>query len=910
MNLTRACTSALPAVMLLICRVGAVGLVTPAAQATLDPATYRSPSGRYELSVDPQTATGAGAGQHRLRRDGVEVWSGEQPYTLHQALVTDDGVVAGYAYEGGVRTVGHHGPRRRGLSVIIIGPDKALRQRDERRWAAGGGRRRGFSGSDSPRISGLVADPAHDRFIVVIPGRYSDAPVWWTYRLGDGARAGDFTLERPVAEPGFAGIVSSHLVPGTDLVLTQWYTSRYGAAATREAALTLVDTGGETIWTERFPDEYDGLGERWEWWDLHDAVPQVDVGERRFGFRSLASHERVTYVVHADAAKEGGWRIVESGRVAIRDPGEGEGAAVADASAPAAIELAFRGTIELRAPEVASPVRRLRDFAVDAGGNVGFVYRGERPGEVRFVHVDREGTVRSDVRLGLPDEADAELPRAVPVDGDRWVAVRSSIAGGGAARTWRFDPETGETERIAASWAAGVKALTPAPDGGFVVLVRHRLEYTMEDEICAYDRRARRRWSRREPGHGQGHSFQAITALPDGRVAGLTAVRKTIELFGPEGNHLASWKIADLIGHEPNYPAGLTADAGGGMILHDFRGSPPVYRIAPDGQVTSRLRPRFDSGKTFRLLYGGVKAAPDGTLWTSDGHALLRLGEGGVVDLVVGRQPDDDALGEVRALTVDGHGSIYALDDRTERVHFFAPDGAPILVCRPDPGDALAESIGASITVDGDGHVYCATGGAIDPFGGGGFLRFDANGRRIGVERLDAVPQARDWLCKPGSRERWVTSLRSVHLVGESGAVQRTIERRPDGAWLDRVGRAAVAPDGSIAVLASKLRQAGDAPMFACVYDGKGEGVTVLSLGPGSRHARIAFDGSTVITCVDDHLDLRPVDGGAARRFDLPDPHDASTPWWTPFVAPDGVEVWVWPRPQAKLLRFALPGRD
>jgi hypothetical protein len=52
------------------------------------------------------------------------------------------------------------------------------------------------------------------------------------------------------------------------------------------------------------------------------------------------------------------------------------------------------------------------------------------------------------------------------------------------------------------------------------------------------------------------------------------------------------------------------------------------------------------------------------------------------------------------------------------------------------------------------------------------------------------------------------------------------------------------------------------------------------------------------------------VDGGAARRFDLPDPHDAPTPWWTPFVAPDGVEVWVWPRPQAKLLRFALPGRD
>lgn len=45
---------------------------------------------------------GEGAATCRLTHQGQEVWSREQPFTLLGAGVGDDGVVAGYAYSGGL----------------------------------------------------------------------------------------------------------------------------------------------------------------------------------------------------------------------------------------------------------------------------------------------------------------------------------------------------------------------------------------------------------------------------------------------------------------------------------------------------------------------------------------------------------------------------------------------------------------------------------------------------------------------------------------------------------------------------------------------------------------------------------------------------------------------------------------
>src|SRR4051794_30062796 len=73
----------------------------PAPPPVLDPKTYVSPSGRFALHVDPSDVRGRGRAAYRLTEDGREVWSGEKPFSLWDARVTDRGVAGGYAYSEG-----------------------------------------------------------------------------------------------------------------------------------------------------------------------------------------------------------------------------------------------------------------------------------------------------------------------------------------------------------------------------------------------------------------------------------------------------------------------------------------------------------------------------------------------------------------------------------------------------------------------------------------------------------------------------------------------------------------------------------------------------------------------------------------------------------------------------------------
>jgi hypothetical protein len=90
--------------LMAIARVLALGLLLacPAAAqfappTIVDPATYRSRSGKFVLEVDPSHIYGAGPANYRLSRAGRAVWSGERPFTLVHAEVADDGTTAGYA---------------------------------------------------------------------------------------------------------------------------------------------------------------------------------------------------------------------------------------------------------------------------------------------------------------------------------------------------------------------------------------------------------------------------------------------------------------------------------------------------------------------------------------------------------------------------------------------------------------------------------------------------------------------------------------------------------------------------------------------------------------------------------------------------------------------------------------------
>ncbi len=900
-------------IWLSIACAASAGLAPSAAPGpTLNPKTYVSVSGEWRLSVDPTEMGGAGPGRYRLTRSGQEVWSGERPLTFRDAVVTDEGVVAGYGYEGGVHDTGHHGWRYSGLVVAIFDAQGDLLLRDPADTHPAGTVRQDFSGSDSPAVSGIVVDPAHDRFIVCVPkaGGGNDAATWWTYRLSDGAKTGDVAPQRPQADGGFQREVSIRLLPGTPLVLVHWYVwSRAGGGGSGGAVMSLLDPSGQAVWELQFPGEYDGLGKGWNWYrDLVERGDwQVEVAPPGFSFRSYSLAAQVRYSVAADPSSDRGWRVVETERRADQRPANPPGAAAAEAPARAGtVELVHTGTIRLQGPARApSPIDGINRFAIDPQGRLGFV-RWEEPKNARFVLADAEGKILTDTILDLPPDDQALLLHAAPTGADRWVVLRQSGVQPARTSAWWFTPATGALQEVEGFEAPGVEALSPAHDGGFLVLSRRRLEYTLQDQLSLYDGQGRRRWSDLQPGYGQGFMFQDAVCLPDGGVAALPAVKGTIEFYDAAGAHQRSLALAEVLGHRPNYPAGLAADAGGGLILHDFGGTQPVYRIDAQGALVAGLNPRFSDGRTFRLC-DGVRAAPDGSLWTTDGHALLRLDADGVVDRVLGPRPDEPGLDEIRAMCVDGAGRIYALDGRTSSVHVFDSGGALLRTCRPDPTDFATDVGNGGIAVDGEGTLCFMTGGFVGGQRALGYLHFSSECRRIGFETLGIEKVVERWLFKPGSRERWVLGYRTIYLVDAERRVARTIERRPDGAWLERVHAGAVATDGSLAAISGggDLGSAGSAVLN--IYSADGEPVSSVAIGSMAIYARVAFNGTVVAISDPNGLILHDRNGAPARQAVLPGAGEQR--WLETYFSPDGTELWLREvgSKTAELQRYRLP---
>jgi hypothetical protein len=66
--------------------------------AILDPKTYTSPSGDYELRVASSDIRGRGEGAFVLTKSGVPVWLGDNPYPLGEAGVTETAAASGSRY--------------------------------------------------------------------------------------------------------------------------------------------------------------------------------------------------------------------------------------------------------------------------------------------------------------------------------------------------------------------------------------------------------------------------------------------------------------------------------------------------------------------------------------------------------------------------------------------------------------------------------------------------------------------------------------------------------------------------------------------------------------------------------------------------------------------------------------------
>jgi sugar lactone lactonase YvrE len=142
------------------------------AQRSLQPSTHRSPSGTYELFVDPARRGGVGPGRYRLTRAGLPVWEHEHPFTFERALVLEDGTAAGYGYLRGK------------LVLAVLAPDGRVQAREEvdqhaSRWVD--------AGTPEPWVQRLCSSeegPGAGRFVVVVVDSQRDQPqMAWSCAL-------------------------------------------------------------------------------------------------------------------------------------------------------------------------------------------------------------------------------------------------------------------------------------------------------------------------------------------------------------------------------------------------------------------------------------------------------------------------------------------------------------------------------------------------------------------------------------------------------------------------------------------------------------------------------------------------------------------------------------------------------
>lgn len=289
---------------------------------TVDVRTYSSPDARYTLVVDPSTRNGAGEARYRLSRDGVQVWVRDEPITLRDVVVGDDGFFAGYAYTHGFRDAGGRGrfvvalSAKGGLDLrVVLSESRATTDVQRAPW---------------PRGCGVVFDPDTDHVIVRRAMRAEDRGEEWL--VYDASKR---QLERST-RPGVTSFSGSRWifdvlhVARTPLNLVAW------PDTTSSLAFGLVEDGGELV---AVLEELHAPGDHAPW-RPPDAMPSTHLlarGERRFAIDgSFGTRE---FALVAPTAASESWSCVELERRAR--------AATFVSAEPIRVELELLADVEL-----------------------------------------------------------------------------------------------------------------------------------------------------------------------------------------------------------------------------------------------------------------------------------------------------------------------------------------------------------------------------------------------------------------------------------------------------------------------------------------------------------------------------------------------------------------------------------
>lgn len=801
----------------------------------LNPATYRSTTDAFTLEVDPSEPDGRGPGRYRLTRHGETVWEREHPFTFFDAGVANDGRVAGVAYSLGIEGGGLGADQGDlGLVVLTASGDVLFENVMARRWS------RVIHGLPVPQSKGVLLDEVNNRVLMRLLPDGTSGEEWWFYDLSTGERLQRF--DPSTIENSYLADLR-RLTEGS-LLLAHWESQ----TTTRYRILT---PELESLWTYEVVRTQDSASSR--------ASIITAVTPAGFTIAAGESGELIDFTVTPDGKK---FRITESGRRPAPRPADSFGSV-------SAIQLPLLGTVDLEPPEP-NPFGGVYKFDVDGGGRLGFVPC--KSDNVSLTVVDREGGVVATVPLGQTDGKQTCFLVAW-LGEDAWVAAARN-ADGDVARLFAVDVKTRQVRPFAVLDGAYLSSLRSS--GGRGVLVLHGLS----DVLRRLDPRGAEVARLRENYNDERALFSPtdVTALPDGGFAVLDVIRHLVQRFGPDGSYVDAIDLESALGKAPGYPAILAASPDGELAIWDSGAAKPLVRLTNGGALIAERVPRYDDGRPTGRLHD-LRYGPDGALWATDGEALLRLNEDGVVDAIVGKRPEKTQLTAVTAAARDAKGRFYLLDRRTASIHVFDSKGTFSHRCDPAPGDFDEQVDSAQISVSGDGTVYLSNETRK------GYLVFDAEGRRVERRqtRLDDINE--DWYADPRGSDLWITTMEDLFLTDARGNVLHRSRRHGDRTWLDSPAAAAVASDGTVALL-TRQRGYGTTGASLGVFTVDGEAVVTKHFPALNSFASIAFETGVIVLGAETQLLILDGGGEPMARFTPESGYDRSS--WSHFLTDEG----------------------
>jgi hypothetical protein len=250
-------------------------------------------------------------------------------------------------------------------------------------------------------------------------------------------------------------------------------------------------------------------------------------------------------------------------------------------------------------------------------------------------------------------------------------------------------------------------------------------------------------------------------------------------------------------------------------------------------------------------------------------------------------------------ILVDSFGRTLLLGEHGLGV--FSANGAHAFTCELDADEARMLPRFGGIAVSGSGEVLVSTRN-------GSWSRFDCAGKPLGREHIGSDSPASRCVLRPGTEDAWWfradSSIGFYASLGREKPLSGKISKRPDGRWLRNVRVAAVAKDGTFAVLDEPDRQADVlVPHAICTYSADGQPIGTIELPEHASGMSIAILDRWFVLSGPGGIFFVGRDPSVDKSFRAL----TTLLGWPAFASPDGKELWVADQRFVGLSRYAIP---